>query len=141
MDTVETIRRIGFKRWYERQLLEGHGWLLTVFLALIAVASCIEAVSFKDGVPQAILMSAFAAGGVVLCIHGWRRYLFTMTRAEALGEQSHCPSCRAYGTFQIETSGMQRQRVAGDAEARYQPLGGAWMRVRCRKCNRDWTIE
>jgi hypothetical protein len=141
MDTVELIRRIGFKRWYERQLVEGHGWLVTVFLALIAVASCIEAVSFEDGVPRAILMSAFAAGAVVLCIHGWRRYLVTMTRAEALGEQSHCPFCRAYGKFQIETSGMQRQRVAGDAEARYQPLGGAWMRVRCRKCNRDWTIE
>ncbi len=141
MDIVEAIRRIGFRRWYERQLVEGHGWLVTVFLALIAVASCIEAVSFKDGVPEALLLSTFAAGAVALGIHAWRRYLVTMTRAEALGEQSHCPSCRAYAKFRIETSGMQRQRAAGDDEARYQPLGGAWMRVRCRKCDCDWTIE
>jgi putative component of membrane protein insertase Oxa1/YidC/SpoIIIJ protein YidD len=141
MDIVATIRRIGFKRWYERQLLEGHGWLVTVFLALIAVASCIEAVSFKDGLPQALLTSAFAVGCVALGIHAWQRYFVTMTRAEALGEQSHCPSCRAYGKFQVETSGLQRERQAGDDAARYQPLGGAWMRVRCRKCSRDWTIE
>jgi len=69
MDIVATIRRIGFKRWYERQLLEGHGWLVTVFLALIAVASCIEAVSFKNGVPQALLTSAFAVGCVALGVH------------------------------------------------------------------------
>ncbi|MCU0898761.1 MAG: hypothetical protein MUC55_14860 [Burkholderiales bacterium] len=141
MDTVEAIRRIGFRRWYERQLVEGHGWLVTVFLALIAVASCIEAVSFKDGVAEALLLSAFAAGAVALGIYAWRRYLVTMTRAEALGEQSHCPSCRAYAKFRVETSGMQRQRAAGDEAARYQPLGGAWMRVRCRKCDSDWTIE
>jgi len=83
MDTVETIRRIGFKRWYERQLVEGHGWLVTVFLALIAVASCIEVVSFKDGLSQALLTSAFAVGCVALGIHAWQRYLVTMTRAEA----------------------------------------------------------
>ncbi|MCX7890789.1 MAG: hypothetical protein N2544_00280 [Burkholderiales bacterium] len=141
MDTVKAIARLGFRRWYERQLVEGHGWLVTVFLAMIVVASCIEAADFRESVAQALLMAAFAAGAVLLAIHAWRRYLVTMTRAEALGEQSHCPACKGYGSFTVEASGEQRERAVGDEAARYQPLGGAWMRVRCRKCRAEWTIE
>ncbi len=31
----DAIRRRGFRRWYEQQLIDGHLWLVTGFLALI----------------------------------------------------------------------------------------------------------
>ena len=33
MDIVEGVRKLGFRKWYERQLIEAHAWLVTGFLA------------------------------------------------------------------------------------------------------------
>jgi hypothetical protein len=41
-DPASGIRRLGFRRWYERQLLESHFWLVSCILAMLLVAVCIE---------------------------------------------------------------------------------------------------
>jgi len=48
MEPADSIRRLGFARWYERSLIEGHVWLITVLFCLIAIAACMEELSFVD---------------------------------------------------------------------------------------------
>lgn len=40
MELAEGIRKIGFARWYERQLMEAHLYLVTAFLCLILLTAC-----------------------------------------------------------------------------------------------------
>jgi len=37
VEPADTIARIGFRRWHERQLLECHAWLVTGILCVLAV--------------------------------------------------------------------------------------------------------
>ena len=37
MSPADGIRQLGFRRWYERQLIESHAYFLTCFLCMIMV--------------------------------------------------------------------------------------------------------
>ena len=37
MSPADGIRKLGFRRWYERQLIESHAYFLTCFLCMIKV--------------------------------------------------------------------------------------------------------
>jgi hypothetical protein len=124
MEPSDSIGRIGFRKWYERQLIEGHAWLITCILCMIVVFASLEGFSFREG-----SLRAFALLGVVFaCVAigwiGWSRYLVIMTEAERLADRSICPQCETYGRFFVE-------RV---------PRGSV-MEVRCRKCDAAWTID
>jgi len=123
---AETVRRIGFRKWYERQLIDGHLWLITCFLCMVTVAAVLEDLSFREGLFKAIVEVAvvFAAGGVGW--FGWKRYQVVLGRAEYYGAQSVCGGCQAYARFEVVDAG---------------PEDHAWLRVRCRKCGHCWTIE
>lgn len=134
MPPGEHIAKIGFRRWYERQLIESHLYFVTCFLCMILVASCLEAASFRDlGLKPLVLVGIALAGGFVGIV-SWRRYQTLMARAELVAEQSTCKQCHTYGSFQVHASGV------ADAD----PVTGMidlWLRVRCRKCGHEWRIE
>ena len=87
MAPAEGIARLGFKRWYERQLVEGHAYLVTCFLCMIVVAALIEEISFKDGGtrPLMMLLVLFAAGAVG--VFAWGRYRVILALAEQMRDQ------------------------------------------------------
>ncbi|MBL8526548.1 MAG: hypothetical protein JNL68_02580, partial [Burkholderiales bacterium] len=60
MSYEESIRKLGFKRWYERQLIESHGYLVTCFLCMIVIAVALDDLSFKVPVSEHLLMIALA---------------------------------------------------------------------------------
>jgi len=39
MDTLGRMRILGFRKWYERQLVEGHLYLTSCFLGIVAMES------------------------------------------------------------------------------------------------------
>ena len=39
MEPADSICRLGFARWYERRLIEGHAWFITGFFCMIAIAA------------------------------------------------------------------------------------------------------
>ena len=39
MDPTASIRRLGFRKWYERELVKSHGALVTCFLCGLTVAA------------------------------------------------------------------------------------------------------
>jgi len=41
-DLAEGIRKTGFRRWYERQLIESHLYFVTAVLSLIVVGAGLE---------------------------------------------------------------------------------------------------
>jgi len=99
MEPAAGISKLGFIRWYERELIEGHAWLVTCFLCLIAIAACVETMSFRGPRLEAL---AYAAAVSVACLTGvyaWKRYLRIVSVAEYIGERATCASCHAYARF------------------------------------------
>ena len=121
---VESVKRIGFRKWYERQLLSSHAHMVLCFLSVIALIGSMEAFRTSQGDSQMVNVLF-----VVVCaiIGAWalRRYLFLLMRAEMAANQASCPDCGDYGRFRVIG---QRPRMQA-------------MDVCCRKCSRDWTIS
>jgi hypothetical protein len=138
MASLDRIRTEGFRRWYERQLIECHAWLLSWFLALIVLISGIELVGGTGSERRSGAM--LLAAGMLVMMYSWRRYRLMLEVAERLGEQAVCPGCQAYARFGVESSGPTPMPDGGDAALEKQG-GGVWLRARCRKCGGEWMIK
>lgn len=126
MNAVNTIRRLGFRKWYERELLQGHANLVLLLLACLGLLGAAEA--FTERVPMIeqleVLAAAAASAGIGL--HALRRYLYLLNHAEYVANQADCPHCGAYARFEL---------IGEHASA------ATSLRVRCRQCRHDWRIE
>ena len=122
MVPAANIGKLGFRRWHERQLLEGHVWLATGLLCSVAVGVLLEAVSFDGPLlgRLATLATAFAAG--LIACYAFNAYARIMVRAQRLADSSSCARCGSYGRYVL---------VAASPEA---------MSVRCRDCGHEWRI-
>ena len=117
-----SIGKLGFRRWHERQLIEGHAWFVTGILCAVAVAALLEALSFHGPLPQRLLTLAGAfLAGLVAC-HAFSAYFRITGRAQRLADRSTCKQCGVYGSYTL---------VAASSDS---------MGVRCRKCGSEWTI-
>src|SRR5687768_12668239 len=97
MTPAQGIAKLGFRRWYERQLIEGHVYFVTCFLSLIVFAASLEQFDMRGPVGQQIWLATLIAGSAFVCFKSLRWYNFLLVRAEVLGEQSNCGRCSAYG--------------------------------------------
>lgn len=123
---ARTIRQRGFRKWYERELLAGHGHLLLLVLATLAVIGALEAFSEHAG-NRVLSAGAFVLAGAI-GVWAMRRYLFHLMRAESVANQAVCPACEAYARWQVE-----RDEAAG-ADRRVV------LHVCCRDCGARWSI-
>ena len=138
MDPTSSIRKLGFRRWYERELIKSHGALVTCFLCGLLIAVLLEQVNVREfgWQPLSALAIIFLAGAL-----GWasyRSYITILQRAEFYGERSSCPKCAAYGRFNVVATGLDA--VPGRAAEAVAPLEAAWMRVECRMCGTAWRM-
>jgi hypothetical protein len=123
MDLDQGIRRHGFRKWYERELLQSHVHLLLTFLCTIGMLGAFEAMREARN-PQDRLFDVLAigiCGGVGL----WalRRYLRLLMRAEHVANQADCSACGAYGRLTLV--GRARDGVE----------------VSCRGCQHRWQMH
>ncbi|MBL8513130.1 MAG: hypothetical protein JNJ55_03990 [Betaproteobacteria bacterium] len=126
-EPAASIARMGFRKWYERQLIDGHLALVTCILAAFLAAASLEAFTFPASVPAlAGCLTVFGVACGITCV-AWRRYQRTMTGAWRLGEKAVCAQCAAYGRFEVESAGIGGEQ---------QP----WLDVRCRKCGFKWRM-
>jgi formate dehydrogenase maturation protein FdhE len=121
---AEGVRRFGFRKWYERELLSSHAHLLLTLLSSVALIGLLEA--FQDASPSDKLLNVllFIASGAI-GLWALRRYLYVLTHAEAVANQANCPACGTYARFEV----MGEDRRSGQIV------------VRCRACRQEWTIE
>ncbi len=118
MEPADSIRRLGFARWYERRLIEGHAWFISVFFCMIAIAACMEELNFRGSATRLLTYVTLVAASVAIGIYGMRRYQVILTEAEALGELATCKGCGAYARFRLISASE----------------------VRCRKCDNEWRL-
>ena len=121
MEPARSIGKLGFRRWYERQLIESHAWLISSLLCAIAIAASLEAMTFRE-LPKAAITLTFVFFAALVCWHGLQRYRAIMQEAERIGEFSTCGSCSTYARFQVIDEYPK-------------------MNVRCKKCSHVWTIS
>ena len=118
------IRKLGFRKWYSRELTRAHLQLLMLLLSTIGLFAAVELVGRPAPTPERLgnLLLLLVCLGVAL----WslRRYLFLFKRAEVIATQAVCPSCRAYGRLQVRESADDGEQVS----------------VSCLKCSKQWQI-
>jgi len=132
---ADAIRKLGFKKWYERKLVESHAYLVTCFLCMILVVALLEEFSFRAPGVKPLVTLALIAGGGLVGLFSLRRYGAIMGEAERLGGRSTCEGCGAYATFDVlESGGSDGPSQVGDGTP------ATWLRVRCRKCGHAWTM-
>ncbi len=121
---AEGIRRFGFRKWYERELLSSHAHMLLAVLSAIALLASFEGFHGAS-VNEKLLNTLF----VILCagITFWalRRYVYLLMHAEELANQANCPQCQRYGLLRVSEQQPERTRL----------------RVCCKKCDAEWGIS
>ena len=138
MDPVASIRKLGFRKWYERQLIDCHLSLVTCLISGILVAALFESMNFREHGWSALSSLGIAIVAVVVGWFAWRRYITVLGRAELYGERSTCEKCGTYGRFEIIASGMDAE--PGRVAEAVAPLPAAWLRVKCRQCGTAWRM-
>jgi len=109
MSAGQRIRKLGFRKWYERELLQSHVHLVLTFLCMIGLLAAFEALGAgRSWTDQAIDLVAI---GLCVAIGLWalRRYLYLLNHAEATANQADCPGCKAYGKFSVESENTREQ--------------------------------
>ncbi len=134
-DVGDDIRRRGFRRWYERQLIESHAYLVTAFLALVLLLAGFEAMGALRGSPlyYAAIVGISAAAGTVTWV-AWQRFQVLLARAELFAGSAGCPRCQAWGSFEVLAA---EESAADDPPEAGRPH---WLRVRCRRCGEQWRL-
>ena len=114
------IGKLGFRRWHERQLIEGHAWFVTGMLCAVAVAALLEALSLDGPLPQRLLtlVGAFAAG-LVGC-YAFSTYFRLPPPAPPLADRSTCKRFGAYGSYAPVAASRDSVSV------RCRPVGSEW---------------
>ncbi len=124
MESTQAIRKLGFRKWYERALLQSHIHLVLLLLASIALLGGIEV--YRRDLPlqsQLGLLVCFVASAAI-GVWALRRYFYLMHLAEFVAGQAACPQCDAYG----------RWRITGEDEPHRT------LQVCCRQCGNPWKI-
>lgn len=124
MQLTEGIRRIGFRKWYERELLNSHAHMALTFMCAVGLLAAFEAASqFRDWSDQLIDALAILVLGAV-GLWALRRYLFLLMHAESVANQANCPQCGVYARFRLVEHAPADSGVA----------------VACRDCAHQWSI-
>ena len=118
MEPADSIRRLGFNRWYERQLIEGHAWFVSAFACMIAIAACAEELAFRGSLLRGLAYAVVIVAAAVVGVYGMWRYQKILVQADSIGEHATCPACGTYARF----------KVVADCVAH------------CRKCDREWRL-
>ena len=138
MDIASRIGSMGFRKWYERQLIDCHLSFTTCFLSGITAAACLEELNLSHLGWKPVSLLAIVFGAIALGWYSWRRYITVLERAERYGSRSTCPECRTYARFDILASGNLAEGPYLDPQAAALPC--PWLRVRCRKCGTVWRM-
>jgi hypothetical protein len=134
MPVIDYIQRFGFRRWYERQLIESHAYLALAFIALILMLAGAEVMGdMKSGTGYLTILLVAALGGVLMVV-AWRRFTALLARAELFAESATCPRCGAWGKFRVLT---QESTTGDDPPEAGHPR---WLRVCCASCGNEWRI-
>ena len=148
MQLADGIRRHGFKKWYERELLRGHAHLVMLIFCCLGLMMALEgATRFRSTSDQLFdLMAVVVCSGAGL----WalRRYLYLLLRAESIANQADCPRCKVYGRLELAPQAAApgpapaaQTPAAQTSAAQTSAAPDQQVAVRCRACGHEWPIH
>lgn len=122
MEPALTISKLGFRRWYERQLFYSFAWLTTCLMCGVVIVAILELVGLRTpGItPYLTLIVLYVVG--LMGFHSWLLFARKLTQAQGYANHSTCESCGCYGQYNVLSH-----------TARFV--------VKCRQCGHEWTIE
>jgi len=118
MEPADSIVRLGFARWYERRLIEGHAWFVSCFACMIAIAACMEELNLRGSLPRLMAYVTLVGAAAAIGIYAVMRYGQILSEAERIGEHATCRSCGAYARFKLVPP----------------------TQAHCRKCGNEWNL-
>ncbi len=125
MSAAQTIRRIGFRKWYERELMRSHANLVLLLLATIGLLGAMEVYSARLAWLDQLQVIAAGVVSVVIGYAALRRYLYRLNHAEFVAGQAVCGGCATYAKWDaLEVAGEEKR-----------------LRVCCRRCGHRWDIQ
>lgn len=124
MNLPDGIRKLGFRKWYQRELLQSHAHLLLLFLCAIGLLATFEVFSRSEPWTEQAFDVAALILLVAVGIWSLRRYLFLLMHAEQVANQAVCERCQTYGRLTVLEESRTGQQVT----------------VRCKKCEFEWPI-
>jgi hypothetical protein len=126
MNAARKIQRIGFRKWYERELLQSHAYLVLLLLSTLGLLGSAEAYGLHLALSSQLLVLACATASALIGFWALRRYLYLLKHAEFVADQAVCRACHTYARWEI------LEEVAQPAQDR--------LRVRCKRCSHVWLI-
>jgi hypothetical protein len=118
MEPADSISRLGFSRWYERRLVEGHAWFVSGILCMVAVPACFEELTYRGSVVRLLFYAGVVTAAALVGVYGLNRYLRILVEAEQIGEHATCAACGAYAKFKLVSES----------------------RAHCRRCGNEWQL-
>lgn len=125
MGPAQKIRRLGFRKWYERELLSSHANLVLLLLATLGLLASAEVYTVRLALADQLQVLLGAAASAAIGLFALRRYLYLLNHAEYVANQAVCGDCKTYAKWDL----LEERN------------GGAGLRVRCRHCSHQWDIE
>lgn len=125
MKSVQKIRRLGFRKWYERELLQSHMHLVLLLLCSLGMLGSAEAFSARPALSSQLTMLLCAVVSAVIGYWALRRYLYLLKHAEFVADQAVCAQCDAYAKWDVTDEEPDEHRFG----------------VCCRKCGHRWPID
>jgi hypothetical protein len=118
MEPADSIQRLGFARWHERRLIEGHAWFASAFLCLVALLACLEELNFHGSSLRLLATASMMLAAIAIGIYALNRYQLILRETLRLGELATCRACGTYARFNVISPSS----------------------ARCKKCNHTWRL-
>jgi hypothetical protein len=128
---ADGIRQVGFRKWYERELLSSHAHMALALFAVVALIASFEAFQGAN-TNDKLLNTVFVVLCAAISLWALRRYLYLLMHAEEMANQANCAQCQAYGMLQLQE--VADLRRAAPAAPRLLP-------VCCKRCGFRWNLE
>ncbi len=123
-ELADGIRKHGFRKWYERELISSHAHLVLTVLATLGLLGSFEVFDRGASVGDQLVTVASVLACSAIGLWALRRYLYLLAHAEAVANQAVCPQCATYARLELTA-----EQPAADA-----------VRVRCRHCEHRWSL-
>jgi hypothetical protein len=125
MQLAQGIQRYGFRKWYERQLMQSHAHLTLTLFSALGLMGALEAAThfhtWQDQITDALALIASS----VIGLWSLRRYLYLLNHAEFVANQARCTACGTYARFTLVGA----------------PVADRPVTVCCKQCQHRWAIE
>ncbi|MGE0349558.1 hypothetical protein [Hydrogenophaga sp.] len=126
---ADGIRQVGFRKWYERELLSSHAHMALALFAVVALIASFEAFQGASANDK-LINTVFVVVCATVSLWALRRYLYLLMHAEEMANQANCAQCQAYGMLQLQ-----------DAAPRQTTAPPKLLPVCCKRCGFRWNLE